>query len=231
MRRPLVLLACALVLLSGCTQGADRSDNGRAQSATERAPVPAAEPVDDATTLDGVPAALPRRPSTTRVIDLSRNGEPSRLGAEAFALNLAQLLVDTRDEFDAKSIIDEVGAEVLPTAQKRAIVAEIGVASESGFRRYLDSTERTWLRSAVIGSEGNPEKVEIEIARVIRTADPSYTGWEKVRMDIVRQGGAWRLASFGASPFAPDDRSIDRGTVELGDFLDGSGWRDVEPSS
>lgn len=197
--------------------------------AASAAPLPNLESVDTATTSKTAPDALPNAPDADDVVT-SAQAPNSRLAGETFALKLSQLVIDVRDDIDIKKVVAEIASDELPNEEQDALVYEVTSQHASGLGRRWKTEEPMWIRSVTEGPANTPRRVNVEIAGVLAVGDPDYVGWNKIRIDVVRESDSWRLIKLSASPFRPDDLSVNRATVKLGDYLEGPGWREIAPS-
>lgn len=229
-----LLVVVALILAAGCTSPQDQA-TGRSTPPSSEMPAPSADPlpdlkaVDTATPSKTEPATLPNAPDVDHVVTLARGSSTSRLAGETFALEFSQLIIDVRHNVDIESVVADVASDVLPKEERDALIHDVTSQHANGLGRRWKTEEAMWIRSATEGPADAPSRVNVAIAGVLAIANSDYVGWNKIRIDVVREAGSWRLIKLSAAPFRPDDPAVNRATARLGDHLRGPGWREIAP--
>lgn len=221
------------VALAGCAgghSGENAIDTKSTEAVVQPSPIPDLQEIDGASSAATEPAPLASKLNDEAVKQSSR-ADQSRLKAEEFALKFSQVLIDAREEPHTTELLESVSASRMPEGTRQAIVGEVQVQHSAGLGRHWNTQKPMWIRSSVSGNAARPTRVNVEVAGVLAVDDPTYVGWNKVRLDVVWERDAWRLIGLSARPFRPDDLSVNRANADIGDFLDGTGWREIPPPS
>lgn len=190
--------------------------------------VPTLTPIEDASPSRKNPPPLARDPDVGAVIK-GGDSTASRLAAETFALGYSQLVIDTRTNVDLARVLRETSSEELPQAVRDSVLYEAKTQQRSRTGRRWKTEDPMWIRSSTSQLGGRLNRVSVEIAGTLSVDDPTYIGWNKVRVDLKRQDDAWRVTMISAAPYLPPGALSDRSKVVLGNTLEGPGWREIAP--
>jgi hypothetical protein len=167
-------------------------------------------------------------PSVEETVRLSSAGR-TRADAEDFAVSFAQLQSDATRDRDQQALVDRLASSQMDPHMRFFVRGDYLGQREMRTRRHFDPSSEAWMRSEPIDSASALERVNVEIVAVYNGHLPGFdpvVGWCRARVDVVWEGGAWKVIHYAASTFGP----LDVEGEEMADYLRGPGWRRLQPS-
>lgn len=233
-----VAAGLAFGLVGGCSGhagsrsafGSLGNDGGQSRTdlGTKPLPNPTYVPMTDASDPGEVPPGLPAKPDQTQVADAARAGQ-SRADGERYALLVAQVLTDVRDDRPGHDVIQAVASPSMDAGLRAFLIQDASAQRGLHSGRHFDTSLEMWIRSAVTGPASTPGRVDLEVAGNITTAAFDYHAWLLQRVDVVWEGDHWALIGYSSGGFGPHTRQ-NLTAAERKAFLTGSGWRRVPRS-
>lgn len=223
-------VAAMLVTLAAVGCGVENGPGSGAQESTRPAPAvrsvppePKAEPVASPVASKETPDGLTSTSSVNRTSTFSESGE-ERVDAENFAVAFAQLMIDTREDRDQESLVDDLTSDQLPSQVRDFLLVDYWDLRELGAGRHMDASYPAAVRSELAGSEVAPTRVNVELVAVAASAWDDSLALIRVRVDVAREGDRWQVVDFGGPTMMGP--WVEKPSDVL-DNLDGTGWRQL----
>lgn len=185
---------------------------------------PALVALTDPAPADRAPQNMAATPTARDTQGLAQAGR-DRISAESFAVSFAQLQTETRLTRDQDRFLAEVTSTQLDPAIYAFLQRDYEQQRTLGSQRGYDPESAGWVRSEVVGSENEPTRVNVEVAATATTALVDIAVWNRTRVDVVWEDGAWRVIDYssGLTPEQPTDENS-----EIRAALTGAGWREFQ---
>lgn len=228
------VVTALLVLTASCspTPSDEKADGAGATTSTTTSSSPTTgppvdpatwEPIGRPTVLDSTPPPLPPKPDLDDVVEAGRAG-PTAADAEAFAVRLSQLIIDTREPLDATLAMDRLAAPELASAERAYLEEDITGQHQLKSERRYDTSKPVFARSEVIGALAAPERVNVEIAGFVSAEAVDVRYWYRTRYDLTWHDDQWRLVAFRDGVMGAND------VTDPSDVITGRGWRKINPA-
>lgn len=223
--RVALILTLALPVV-GCTSSEDAPGSIPTTGLTALPSESPWEPLASGQPSQGNPTPLSGRPSEKDLRRASR-GNPSRVAAEEFALQLANFYIDVRPRLQDQVVLEKFITSDFSRTDERYTVQEKSLLRAGPIDRHYDPSVRMWIRSSATGPSAAPTRVEVEMAGNVLAPQLDHSAWFKVRVDAVRVNGAWQASTLNSAVTGPDNVG-DLSPAERRELLTGGGWRHLD---
>lgn len=228
----------AVLALTGCSHQATSPDplagpiaHGQVREDLGSSPLPDPEyqPLEGATVTTTVPTALGPRPVAAAVAAAATNGR-TRADGEEYALQVAQVLTDSRSVQRGREVIDAVASPEMAPALRRFLIQDAASQRALGSDRSYDTSLEMWLRSRVAsGTSEAPTRIDVEVVGNLVSPPLAFHAWQLLRVDVLWEDDHWALVGYSGGRFGP--HTATRMTpAQRRELLVGPGWRRIPPA-
>lgn len=144
----------------------------------------------------------------------------TRAGGEAAARDIAKLLMDARNDYTGRSVLEAIAAPTLAESTRDYLIQDYELQRQLGAGRHYEFVNGAYYRSTELQQNG-ALRVNLEISAELVAAGWRLRDWYVTRYDVVWVAGVgWRLVDFSDGHFSTRDEG-DAKTL----FPERDGWR------